>query len=199
MRSFISTPPFRLLVVSVNFSLLFSVIGSGFSSANFSYSDSYHLQPVSRQFRSFQLKHFERLGILPKEQSKLNKQSVDNQKQQSPATESGTNVENGITQENPVQSNAQTKTEPAIETASVEKTQNKTQTDKSSAATGKTKLPARKSFSDVKNLPDAERLRASTPREGIHEVRGSIPLVSTNRINSLGQLLFELPFSMSAK
>jgi YD repeat-containing protein len=161
MRSFFSTPLFRLLVVIINCSLLFPVVGIGFGSANFSFSgESYGFQADSAPHRlgSFQLKHFERLGILPNKQGNPKKQSVEKQKQQTQDKESGGNVENGVTQDNSVRSDTKTTTE----TKSVAATQNKTQKDNASdvtATTEKNKLSNRKSFSAVKNLPDAEKLR----------------------------------------
>lgn len=169
MRHFFSTPLLRLITVIVNCSLLFTSIGFSLSPVTSLYQGIERLdltEPQTSKVWSAQIEFWKKLGISFNGENELDNKFDHNldEKEQNPNYQK-TEIQKieSISDKNQFNDGKKTST-PETDSAALSKTPD---TKSVIEKNNKTKTIKKKSYSAVKNLPDAEKLRTesvSTPK-----------------------------------
>lgn len=181
MHTFFSTPLFRLFTVIINFSMIFPVIGFGFTKK----ADSIIHQRdvyISSDLMKYQILYYKKLGMEFVKQVQNVNTGTSSQKAEEETTASDrqsnrvsepTKIENGSFQSDYVNkkstnsSSIQAKSENSVANQSI------TVEDTTLNSAQAVKKKNKDAYSAVKNLPDAEKLRTRT--ESLPTIKQPIP------------------------
>lgn len=182
MRPFFSTPLFRLLTVIINCSLAFTTVGFAFSPTTSRYQSTGQFDStdsLTSKIRAAQIKSWKKLGIALDGEKELNKPLNRNFKEQQNPSNQKTDIQKIESINNKNQSNNGENTlTPENDSPTLPKSQD---TNSTIEKNNQKKPTNKKSYSAVKNLPDAEKIR-TTPAQ-VPKIPAPIPstacLIST--------------------